>query len=215
MSKAGSQQTTEPDTRPSNTGALPALWGRIGQALAPRAASQPAQAGQKAPVGLGRMAIGLVAYMVGSMALEYLILLADGFFKLHLTTSVQTLVPTSWPIVGTMTKFTLVYLMLLVAYVWLLFRLNVIPRDLFGAKAAAARRAAERNAASTTATLGRSKSARRRAGLTTSAATTSAHATTPRRSGAAARLARADALKESDDDEYHRVRSLNRRRRKR
>lgn len=225
MSKAGIQKTSTPEVQPSSEqpstgGSIQALWGRFSQALAPRPATTAtgtAQAGQKPPVGLGRMAIGLVAYMVGSMALEYLILFVDNIYHLKLTTTVQSFFPTSWPVVGSMTKFTLIYLLLLVAYVWLLFRLNVIPRDLFGARAAAARRNAA--ATTTTATVGRSKSARRRAGLTntTSASATASHGVTTRRSGAAVRLAREEALKTPDgeDDEYHRVRSLNRRRRKR
>jgi hypothetical protein len=219
MTKVGNQQTTQPNVQPSGTGTNPSLWGRISQVLAPRPASQtPAQPGQKPPLGLGRMAIGLVAYMIGSMALEYLILWVDGAFKLHLTTSVQTLFPTSWPLVGPMHKFELIYLLLLVAYVWLLFRLNVIPRDLFRPRTATSRGSS--TTASTTTTIGRSKSARRRAGLIGPASTTTAHGTTTRRSGATARAAReaqADASSSDSsgfDDEYDRVRSLMRRRRK-
>ena len=79
---------------------------------------------------------------------------------------------------------------------------------------------------------GRSKSARRRAELaaTTSAAAASKHHTATRRSGVAMRTARAEskgaakdvakdtsakAVSGSFDDEYDRVRSLNKRRRKR
>jgi hypothetical protein len=215
MTKAGNQNVTQPDTQPTGPGTNPTLWGRISQALAPRPAGQAAaQAGKKPGVGFGRVAIGLVAYMFGSMALQYVVLLADSVFKLHLSTTTQTLFPTSLPIIGSMTKFELIYLLLLLAYVWLLFRLNVIPRDLFRPRTATSRGGS--SSTSTTTTLGRSKSARRRAGLT---ATTSSPATnhgTTTRSGAAARAARAEAKADTgdDDNEYDRVRSLMRRRRK-
>jgi hypothetical protein len=221
MAKAGNQQTTQPDAPPTGASAISNFWGRVSQFLAPRPASKgqaqaAAQPGQKPPVGLGKMVIGLAAYMIGSMALEYIILAIDNGFKLHLSTTTQTLFPTSWPLVGNMTKFALIYLLLLLAYVWLLFRLNVIPRDLFRPRQSAARG----NASTTTAaSAGRSKSARRRAGLTAAAATTAAakHHPTTRRSGAGARAARAESSADtgSADDEYERVRSLMRRRRKR
>lgn len=224
MTKAANQQSTQPKAAPTAAGTSPTLWGRISQgvtqALAPRPAGQAGQqgqAGQRSGPGLGHMALGLVAYMVGSMALEYLILWVDSAFKLKLTTSVQTLFPTSWPLIGQMHKFELIYLLLLVAYVWLLFRLNVIPRDLFKPRGATNRNATSATT-TTTATLGRSKSARKRAALTSSSATT-AHGTTTRRSGAAARASR-EAQTETKtagnyDDEYDRVRSVMRRRRKR
>jgi hypothetical protein len=217
MTKAGNQNTTQPDTQPTGPGTNPTLWGRISQVLAPRPAGQTtAQAGQKPSVGFGRVAIGLVAYMFGSMALQYVVLLADSFFKLHLSTTTQTLFPTTLPLVGRMTKFELIYLLLLLAYVWLLFRLNVIPRDLFRPRGATARGGSISTTATTT--LGRSKSARRRAGLTATTSSPAAnHGTTTRRSGAAARVARAESKADTaadDDDEYDRVRSLMRRRRK-
>jgi hypothetical protein len=220
MTKVGDQSNAPSDAQPTASAGLWSRIGQIGQALRPRprvADQNGAQSSLRPTSNMGRFLFGLVAYMVGSMALQYLLLVVDRALKLNLTTTRQVIFPANWAFVGSMRQFELVYLLLLVVYVYLLFRFNLIPRDLLGARAAADRRAAERVAAKTAITPGRSKSAQR---ANQRAAATTTHGTGTRRSGAAARAIRAEAkapeptTPHDSDDEYERVRALMRRQRK-
>lgn len=85
--------------------------------------------------GMSKLAIGMLAYVVGSYALQIVLVLINSTFKLRLD-QVQTLFPRTTPLVGSLTKFALIYFLLVIVLIWLLFRFNVIPRDPFGARAA-------------------------------------------------------------------------------
>jgi hypothetical protein len=84
--------------------------------------------------GMSKLLIGMLAYIVGSYALQIVLVLADSTFKLNLG-QVQTLFPHTTPLIGTMTKFALIYFLLVIVLIWALFRFNIIPRDPFGARA--------------------------------------------------------------------------------
>jgi hypothetical protein len=157
---------------------------------------------------MSRFFIAMMAYVIGSFVLQYLLLLANSTFKLNLEKT-QNLFPTSWPLIGPMSKFALIYLLLLVAFIWILYRTGVMPKDMFGARAAAERRAAQSAARSS----GQSRSARRR---TTAASTTAAaHTTSKRRVATPARASAATTSASSTyDTEYHRVKTLQRSRRR-
>ena len=165
---------------------------------APGAAAPPRRKSE-----MGRLLIGMLAYIVGSYLIQYLLVLVNGLWGLHLERT-QNLFPASWPLVGQMSRYSLIYLMLLIALIWLLYRTNIIPRDLFGVRRAAEQRNA---AAAPTVTTGRRRSARRSATSTT----TTSHTTTSARRAAAAH---APATSGTHDLEYGRVRALQRARRR-
>jgi hypothetical protein len=154
---------------------------------------------------MGRFFWAMIAYVIGSILLENLLLLANAFFKLNLQKT-QNLFPTSWPFVGNMTRFTLIYLLLLVALIWILYRTGVMPRDPLGTRSRDAQRTTAGNAS---ASAGRSRSARR-------AAAAHAATSTPRRaaSPAARTPAAAHTTGGAHDVEYNRVRALQRSRRR-
>jgi hypothetical protein len=83
--------------------------------------------------GMSKLAIGMLAYVVGSYALQIVLVLVNANFKLRLE-QVQTLFPRTTPLIGSMTKFALIYFLLVILLIWGLFRFNVIPRDPFGAR---------------------------------------------------------------------------------
>ncbi|HEV2237497.1 MAG TPA: hypothetical protein VGR57_12615 [Ktedonobacterales bacterium] len=146
--------------------------------------------------GMSRLAIGMLAYVVGSYALQIVLALINGNFGLGLD-QVQTLFPKTTPLIGTMSKFALIYFILVIVLIWALFRFNIIPRDPFGARAQAQARA-RGNAPAAPPTETVSWSARKRA---------------------ARKAADAAATDEPDvagdyDEEYERVRAMLRGRRR-
>lgn len=220
MTKVRDQQASATkDGPPAATDPLSGLMGRLsGLIRRPSAVDVPAQTTSKskgassAPAprprsDMSRFFIAMMAYVIGSFVLQYLLLLANSTFKLNLEKT-QNLFPTSWPLIGPMSKFALIYLLLLVAFIWILYRTGVMPKDMFGARAAAERRAAQSAARSS----GQSRSARRR---TTATTTTTAHATSKRRAAAPARATAATPSSSGTyDTEYHRVKTLQRSRRR-
>ena len=216
MTKVRDQQASATkDGPPAATDPLSGLMGRLsGLIRRPSAVDVPAQTTSKskgassapAPTArprsdMSRFFIAMMAYVIGSFVLQYLLLLANSTFKLNLEKT-QNLFPTSWPLIGPMSKFALIYLLLLVAFIWILYRTGVMPKDMFGARAAAERRAAQNASRSS----GQSRSARRR---------TTAHATSKRRAATPTRAAAATPSASSTyDTEYHRVKTLQRSRRR-
>lgn len=150
-----------------------------------------------------KMMRGLLAYVVGSIVIQYgLVFLDDQVLHQYLQKHVQTLFPTSWPLVGAMTWYALIYILLLIALVWGLYRFNVMP------KAFASSQASRTPPPPPSATIGRGKTAQKRAAA---AANSNGKATTAR---SATPPARAAAASESDAA-YDRVRALQQRARKR
>jgi hypothetical protein len=162
-----------------------------------RVRQRPAQRGD-----MMKMMRGLLAYVVGSIVIQYGLVFADNqVFHQYLQKHVQTLFPTTWPLVGSMTWYALIYILLLIALVWGLYRFNVMPRTF------AATQAARSAPPATTATIGRGKTAQKRA----AAAASNAKSDTARRPAIPARTVPSG----QSDASYDRVRSLQQRARKR
>jgi hypothetical protein len=147
--------------------------------------------------GMSKLAIGMLAYVVGSYALQIVLVLVNSTFKLHLE-QVQTLFPKTTPLVGTMTKFALIYFLLVILLIWGLFRFNIIPRDPFGQRGQAQSRT-RGNAPAAPSQETASWSSRRRAA---------------RRAADAAAAAKPTTFAGVHDEEYERVRALQRARRR-
>jgi hypothetical protein len=146
--------------------------------------------------GMSKLLIGMLAYVVGSYALQIVLVLVDSTFKLNLG-QVQTLFPKTTPLIGPMTKFALIYFLLVIVLIWALFRFNIIPRDPFGARAL--RDAQRRQSPTATPPQGQSSwSSQRRAARR---AADAAAVDQPMASG-------------DHDDEYERVRAMQRARRR-
>jgi hypothetical protein len=80
---------------------------------------------------MSRFVVAMVAYLVGSIAIEYALLLVNVQFHLHLERQ-QSLFPAGFPVLGSMSWYSLIYLAALVALILLLYRTRVMPRELFG-----------------------------------------------------------------------------------
>ncbi|HEY7983980.1 MAG TPA: hypothetical protein VID73_07430 [Ktedonobacterales bacterium] len=145
--------------------------------------------------GMSRLAIGMLAYVVGSYALQIVLALVNSTFKLGLEQA-QAIFPRTTPLVGAMTKFALIYFILVIVLIWALFRFNIIPRDPFGARAQARARG-KTPAVPTTEMV--SWSARKRAA----------------RKAADAAAANEPTVSGDYDKEYERVRAMLRGRRRR
>ncbi|HEX9414230.1 MAG TPA: hypothetical protein VF916_12055 [Ktedonobacterales bacterium] len=217
-----------------NTG--PAGWlSRVGQVLVPRptAAQKPAAPGTAATPsterprlgrGLNRLLVGVLAYIIGSYVLQVLLVLANGYLHLGLEQR-QALFPATTPLVGAMTKFSLIYFILVIVLIWLLFRFGLIPRDPFGARAAAQRGATQQNttASATTSYSSRRRAARRQASAATPTASVARTQSNAKRVAVPARTparapartpATTTATASTNDDEYERVKALQRARRR-
>ncbi len=175
----------------------------------------PAPAAQSRPP-MGRMLIGLLAYLVGSIVLQYLLIWLSATFDLHLERP-QALFPRNTPLVGSMSTYSLLYLLFLVALIWGLYRFNVLPRNLFGT------RAAQRNAtpADPPSDGNRRSAAARRArrASQTSASTSTTKASarpaaTPTRRAPVQPPAATKSTNGNDDEVYERVKALQRSRRR-
>jgi hypothetical protein len=77
-----------------------------------------------------RYLLGLLVYLIGSIVLQFALLFASQYFKLHLEHT-QTLFPSGTPVVGQMSWFSLIYLLFLIAMIWLLYRTGLLPRQMF------------------------------------------------------------------------------------
>ena len=238
-SRGGEQNTGSAgkDNLPPARAESGGLLGRLGGALLPRrwfvdvpAASTkgatarnqqnggtPAPAQPRPP--MGRMLIGLLAYLVGSIVLQYVLIWLSVTFKLHLERT-QALFPRNTPVVGAMSTYSLLYLLFLIALIWGLYRFNVLPRNLFGT------RAAQRNATPAAPPSDgnrRSAAARRARRASQASATTSATNTTRASARPATTSTRrapvqpppaTKATNGSDDEAYERVKALQRSRRR-
>ncbi|HEV8192472.1 MAG TPA: hypothetical protein VGP82_13480 [Ktedonobacterales bacterium] len=147
---------------------------------------------------------GMIIFVVGSQLAAYVLFFLNAQFNLGLN-SIE-LIPTSVPLIGGMTPFLLLYLASVIGLWVLLYRFNIIPKDPFGAKAAAAARARERTSVSTVSH--RTRAERRRA--TTSTAKSSAKTQPEPR-----RVATVSHGDEASDEAYERMKAAQRARRRR
>lgn len=154
---------TGTNRKTDESASLPASGGwrtRIGSFFAPppRTTGNMAQQDSKAArpqSSWGRLLFGFMVYLLGSFILQPLILLIFGW--LHINPAArQPFFPANTWVIGTANVYTLVYFVFLALFIWALFRFNIIPRDPFGARAAAERRAG--GASATGGTNGSSKS---------------------------------------------------------
>ncbi len=165
--------------------------------------------GQNATTGAGgaqkprskiwQFLFGMIIFVVGSQLAAYVLFFLNAQFNLGLNSIV--LIPASVPLIGGMTPFLLLYLALVIMLWVLLYRFNIIPKDPFGAKAAAEARARER--ATVSAGSHRTRSERRRA------ATATKTKAEPRR---VATISHGD---EASDEAYERMKAAQRARRRR
>lgn len=151
------------------------------------------------------MAIILIAAPIG----EYVILLIGKALKINYN---QAIIGKGVPLFGGMTLFTFVYLVYIILIYVALFKFNIFPRDMFGARARAEARARERLAARNASTSSSARASRRagRHAATTSSATPSA-----RRVAANARAETQATITGEYDAEHARVKAAQRARRRR
>lgn len=77
-----------------------------------------------------RLLLGLLVYLIGSIVLQFALIFASQYFKLHLENT-QTLFPSGTPFVGHLSWFSLIYLLFLIVLIWLLYRTGLMPRQTF------------------------------------------------------------------------------------
>lgn len=152
------------------------------------------------------MAIILIAAPVG----EYLILIVGKALKINYN---QVVIGKGIPLFGGMTLFTLIYLAYIILIYVALFKFNVFPRDLFGARAKAQARARERAAANAANTSSNARASRR--ANTRHATTTTSNSPSARRVAAAARAESEPTVTGEYDAEHARVKAAQRARRRR
>lgn len=153
------------------------------------------------------MAIILIAAPFG----EYVILLIGKPLKINFN---QVVIGKGIPLFGGMTLFTLVYLIYIILIYVALFKFNIFPRDLFGARAKAEARARDRAAARSASNTSSSARGSRRAS-SRHATTTTSNAPSARRVAAAARVETEPIVTGEYDAEHARVKAAQRARRRR
>lgn len=199
-----------PASRFSLSRLLPSRVDRTGAGGTP-GATPPKSLGALGGVGklVLTMAIILISAPLGDALLAFI------FSGLHISVT-QVLVGKGIPLLGGMTLFTFCYLVYIILIYIALFKFNIFPRDLFGARAKAEARARERAAARTTSSASSSARASRRAGRHATVATTTP--TAKGRRAAATKMRpepAAPIIGHEFDAEHARVRAAQRARRRR
>lgn len=146
----------------------------IGSVMNPAASKDQAGAGgatgsaKKPRSSSFKFLLGMMVFIFSAEFLVYLLSFVDNVvFHGALTHAVLGTVP----LLGPVSVFFLLYILLTLGLWLALYRLNIIPRDPFGVKAQqAAARARSTRSGSTTATIGRNRAARQASGTTASAA---------------------------------------------
>jgi hypothetical protein len=187
-----------PAAQPTGGQSLRNLMQRLG--LAGQSTASGGANAQRPRSRVWQFLFGMILFVVGSQLAAYVLFFLDAQFRLGLNTVV--LVPSNVPLIGGITPFLVLYLAVVILIWVLLYRFNIIPKDPFGAKAAAEARARERAGAAAGTRGSRSE---RRAATTASAKT---H-TEPRR---ATTVGHGD---EAGDSAYERVKAAQRARRRR
>jgi hypothetical protein len=193
------------ETQTPAQGGMQALRGwvqRLG--FAGGSAANGAAGSQKPRSRTWQFIFGMIIFVVGSQLAAYVLFFLNAQFNLGLN-SIQ-LIPASVPLIGGMTPFLLLYLALVIGLWVLLYRFNIIPKDPFGAKAAAEARARER--ASVSAGSHRTRAERRRA-ATSTAKPSAKPQPEPRR---VATVSHGD---DASDEAYERMKAAQRARRRR
>jgi hypothetical protein len=230
------EQTTAKATSPAapapTEGAKPSLGQRLAKALGPRPAAPGAAAQAKRQRGgMMRMMFGMLVFLVAAEFIGPAVVAIDQRLNLHLERVV--VLPRGVPLLGGMTALLLVYFLIIVG-IWIaLLKLNIIPRDPLGTRAARdaaraqrtqqtttlrngpARTRAERRhaaAAATTSTTSKTSSAKGTAAKTSTAKTSTAKAASGSRGVAVASVA--TTTPSAHDDAYLRARAADRARRR-
>jgi predicted lipid-binding transport protein (Tim44 family) len=176
---------------------------------------------QRSP--MSRFLFGMMIFFVGTYVLQIILILINGYLGLHLERIVVYHFPKGFPGLGgsSLNEISLIYFGLIIVFLWLLYRFNIMPKDPFGARAAAAQRNAARAAPPSDGNR-RSAAARRAKRASQASATTKAPSaakasarpvTTPTRR-APVQPASTKSADGSDDEVYERVKALQRSRRR-
>lgn len=165
--------------------------------------------------GFSKLLFGMLVFIIGAQVFEILLALISQKFSLHLDT--RTVAAHGTPILGGLTWFSFIYVILILALYFSMYRFNIFPKDAFGFKAAAQQRAERQASASATTHAGAPRSrAARRHGATTSVVNDTPSA---RRVAANARTQSATVhtapIPGEHDDVYERVKAAQRARRRR
>ncbi len=208
----GTEQTVDKTAQPAASNKMGFL-SRLLPSRVDRPAEGSANGKPSARSGFGRLLFGMLIFIVGANLLETILFVANNTWKLNLLAPLVS--DKNTPILGGMTRFTLIYVIVIVALYAALYRFNIFPKDPFGVKAQAAERA-RRNAGNqqngaTSAHASRSRAARRHA-----ASTTARGAQSTRRAAANARTDGGETPAPGEhDSEYERVKAIQRMRRRR
>lgn len=220
--KTSSTTNTEKATAPAST----PRKGFFTSLLSPSSATQTSADGQKKPgmSGLIRFSLVLVVFMFVIQALQVGLVLADNSWHLGLHNFVTT--NHSTPVIGGLRWLDLIFFLVVAAFYIALIKFNILPRDLFGARARTtaaqqARAPIERPAGSG---KDRSRAARRRAAEVAAAAAAAKAAknskggkkAAPAPESAKVTASVSDAQASGDhDEEYYRVKAAQRLQRRR
>ena len=200
---------------PSTGGAQPARRFSLSRLVPSRVDRTPAGAtGPSARTGsftgVWKLVLTMAIILISAPLGEYVILLVGKALKINYN---QVIIGKGIPLVGGLTLFTLVYLVYIVLIYIALFKFNIFPKDLFGARAKAEARARERaaqNASNASSTARASRRASTRHATSTTSASPSA-----RRVAAAARAETQPTITGDYDAEHARVKAAQRARRRR
>lgn len=210
-------QTTQSDPAKKSTAAPPATptalqtgmhaLRNVGQRLGfgAQPATTNAAGAQKPRSKIWQFVFGMIIFVVGSQLAAYVLFFLNAQFNLGLNNT--ELIPAGVPLIGGMTPFLLLYLLFVILLWVVLYRFNIIPKDPFGAKAAAEARSRERASVSTGAH--RTRSERRRASTAT---TTKASVKAQPEARRVATVSHGD---DASDEAYERMKAAQRARKRR
>lgn len=160
--------------------------------------------------GFSKLLFAMLIFIIGAQVAEIGLAFVNQKFSLHLDTT--RMASPSTPFLGSLTWFSFLYVVLILALYVALYRFKIFPRDPFGAKAAAEARATKQQQTTSYSNVPRTRAARRHA------TTTAAAKDTPsaRRVAAAARTKTVPTPADGEhDDTYERVKAAQRTRRRR
>lgn len=201
MAQTVRSEHTPSSAQPTTEGKQ-SLLGRVGNAfLSPRARSASRQ-----KTGTGRFFMGMLILMIGSQVLFYVE--AVVFTALHINQNAH-LWAGNVPLLGGLTPFLLVYLVLIAALWYGLYRFKIIPRDPFGVKAQQAARANATTATSSIPGVRKTRSDRRQAAIAASSTPAKGNAKT------AKAAPETEITPREHDATYQQVREMQKARRRR
>ena len=225
----GSGAGSEAPARETTSGQPQGNWGqRLGltRLLTPATGDRSPRVGPDGKPARGstiKLFTGLLVFVLGTQFFAYVEAIVDAkFFQGRLETT--RLAPPNTLVLGGLTPFLLIYLIAVIGVWVILYRLKIIPKDLFGARAAAEARRNAATAATVTSTVGkkRTRAERRRAATANATTATSVKGGTAKGGSSsatrppAARPERAVTVGSGKhDDAYERVRAAQKNRQRR